>query len=134
LVFAAHILSKQTVPPRERELVILRIGWRNEAEYEWAQHAVIARRAGVTDAELEQVKLGPLAPGWSADDAALIQMVDDLVEHHVVTDATWATLARRWSTEQLMDLIFTAGQYNLVSWALNSFGVPLDDHLVGFDG
>ena len=28
-----------------------------------------------------------------------------------------------------MDAVFTVGQYNLVSWALNSFGVPLDDFL-----
>jgi 4-carboxymuconolactone decarboxylase len=31
----------------------------------------------------------------------------------------------------MMDLVFTIGQYNLVSWALNSFGVPLDDYLPG---
>ena len=35
------------------------------------------------------------------------------------------------SAEQLMDAVFTVGQYNLVSWALNSFGVPLDDFLPG---
>jgi hypothetical protein len=28
-----------------------------------------------------------------------------------------------------MDAVFTVGQYDLVSWALNSFGVPLDDFL-----
>jgi 4-carboxymuconolactone decarboxylase len=27
--------------------------------------------------------------------------------------------------------VFTVGQYNMVSWALNSFGVPLDDFLPG---
>jgi 4-carboxymuconolactone decarboxylase len=30
-----------------------------------------------------------------------------------------------------MDLVFSIGQYNLVSWVLNSFGVPLDDFLPG---
>ena len=47
----------------------------------------------------------------------------------MVSDAAWATLAKKYSTEQLMDAVFTVGQYNLVSWALNSFGVPLDDFL-----
>jgi len=49
----------------------------------------------------------------------------------VVSDATWKTLAESYNTEQLMDVVFTVGQYNMVSWALNSFGVPLDEYLPG---
>jgi alkylhydroperoxidase family enzyme len=129
-VFAGHVLQKQTVPVRERELLILRTGWLNQSEYEWAQHVEIAKRAGVTAAEIERVKAGPGA-GWSAHEAALLQAADDLFEHSVVSDATWAALASSYSTEQMMDVVFTVGQYNLVSWALNSFGVPLDDFLPG---
>src|SRR5471032_397507 len=129
-VFAGHILRKQTLPARERELLILRIGWLNQAEYEWAQHVQIAKREGISDAEIERVKAG-LQGGWGADDSVLLQAVDDLVEHSVVSDATWAALAKKYSTEQMIDLVFTIGQYNLVSWALNSFGVPLDDYLPG---
>ena len=129
-VFAGHVLQKQTVPVRERELLILRIGWLNQSEYEWAQHVEIAKRAGIIEAEIERVKQGPGA-GWSAHDAALLQAADDLFENSVVSDATWAALAASYSTEQLMDVVFTVGQYNLVSWALNSFGVPLDDFLPG---
>ena len=49
-VFAGHVLRKQTLPPRERELLILRIGWLNQAEYEWAQHVEIAKREGISEA------------------------------------------------------------------------------------
>jgi alkylhydroperoxidase family enzyme len=129
-VFAGHVLRKQTLPARERELLILRIGWLNQAEYEWAQHVEIAKREGITEAEIERVKAGP-AGGWGGDDAVLLQAVDDLYDHSVVSDATWAALAKKYSTEQMIDLVFTIGQYNLVSWALNSFGVPLDDFLPG---
>ena len=129
-VFAGHVLQKQTLPPRERELLILRIGWLNQAEYEWAQHVEIAKREGISDAEIEGVKLGPSGP-WGPDDATLLQAVDDLFENSVVSDATWSALAKKYSTEQMIDLVFTIGQYNLVSWALNSLGVPLDDFLPG---
>ena len=132
-VFAGHVLQKQTLPLRDRELLILRIGWLNQSEYEWAQHVEIAKRAGFSDAEIEQVKSGPLA-GWSTHEAALVQAADDLFERSVVSDATWATLSAAYSTEQMMDMVFTIGQYNLVSWALNSFGVPLDDFLPGARG
>ncbi|MBS0338579.1 MAG: carboxymuconolactone decarboxylase family protein, partial [Proteobacteria bacterium] len=55
-VFAGHVLQKQTLPVRDRELLILRIGWLNQSAYEWAQHVEIAKRAGFTDAEIEAVK------------------------------------------------------------------------------
>jgi len=127
--FAGHILGKQTLPFRDRELLILRIGWLNQAEYEFAQHELIAKKGGVSDADIERIKEGPKAAGWSAHEAALMQAADDLHENSVVSEETWATLSKTYSTEQLMDAVFTVGQYNMVSWALNSFGVPLDDFL-----
>lgn len=129
--FAGHILSKQTLPFRDREMLILRIGWLNQAEYEVAQHELIARRGGLSDADIENIKTGPKAKGLSAHESALLQLADDLHENSVASDATWGTLSKTYSTEQLMDAVFTVGQYNLVSWALNSFGVPLDDFLPG---
>ena len=59
--FAGHILGKQTLPFRDRELLILRIGWLNQAEYEFAQHELIAKRGGVSDADVERLKEGPKA-------------------------------------------------------------------------
>ena len=129
--FAGHVLGKQTLPFRDREMLILRIGWLNQAEYEFAQHELIATRGGLTAADIDNIKEGPKAKGWSAHEAALMQTADDLFENSVVSDETWAVLSRTYSTEQLMDAVFTVGQYNLVSWALNSFGVPLDDFLPG---
>jgi alkylhydroperoxidase family enzyme len=128
--FAGHILSKQTLPFRDRELLILRIGWLNQAEYEFAQHELIAKKGGLSDADIDGIKKGP-AGLWGEHEKALMQAADDLYENAVVSDATWATLSKKYSTEQMVDVVFTIGQYNMVSWALNSFGVPLDDFLPG---
>lgn len=130
MVFAAHVLGKSTLPPRDRELAILRIGWLNQAPYEWEQHVIIGKRSGISDAEIEQIKQGPKA-GWNKHEAALMQAADDLFENSVVSDETWKALAEKYNTQQMMDVVFAIGQYNLVSWALNSFGVPLDDFLPG---
>jgi 4-carboxymuconolactone decarboxylase len=126
--FANHILHKQTLPPREREMAILRIGWLNQARYEWEQHVRIAKAAGLSAEEIDRVAQGPGA-GWDPVDAALLQAADDLFTHSVVAPERWAVLSAHFSMEQVMDLVFTIGQYNLVSWALNSFGVPLDADL-----
>jgi len=132
LVFGHHILSKSTLPARERELAILRIGWLCRAEYEWGQHVLIGQRAGLEDEEIERIPAGPDADGWSDRDRAVLRAVDELHGDAFVSDPTWEALASHFGTEQLLDLVFTVGQYNLVSMALNTLGVQLDDHLPGF--
>jgi len=126
--FAGHVLSDQSLPRRDRELLILRIGWLNQSAYEWGQHVRIGKKAGLTDDEIDRISKGPAA-GWDRHEAALLQAADDLREKCVVSDETWKRLSERYSIEQMIDAVFTIGQYNLVSWALNSFGVPLDDYL-----
>ena len=123
LVFGNHVLGKSTLPARERELLILRIGWLCQAAYEWGQHVAIGKASGLSDEEIARIPKGPDAKGWSAADRALLRATDELHEDAFISDATWAELAGPWSTEQLMDLVFTVGQYNLVSMALNTLGV-----------
>ncbi|MSR13064.1 MAG: carboxymuconolactone decarboxylase family protein [Gammaproteobacteria bacterium] len=132
LPFANHVLFKQSLTPREREMLILRIGWLCRAPYEWTQHVQIGLRSGITEAEVERIADGPEAPGWSEHDAALVRAADDLHRDCCLSEATWNTLSKRYTTEQLVDVVFTVGQYNLVSMALNTFGVEIDPELPRF--
>jgi alkylhydroperoxidase family enzyme len=126
LVFGNHVLAKSSLPPRERELVILRTGYRCRAAYEWSQHVEIARGSGLTDEEIDRVARGPDAEGWSDLERALLRATDELHDEQFVSDATWAELSGHYDTQQLMDLVFTVGQYTLVSMALNTLGVQLE--------
>ncbi len=130
--FATHVLAKQTLSLREREMLILRIGWLCRAPYEWTQHVQIGLRAGISEEEIERIADGPDAPGWSGHDAALLRAADELHRDCCICDATWQTLAQTCSTAQLMDVVFTVGQYNMVSMALNTLGVQIDDDLPRF--
>jgi alkylhydroperoxidase family enzyme len=132
LVFANHVLFKSSLPARDRELVILRTGWRCRAEYEWGQHVIIGRASGISDQEIERITVGPDAPGWDPFDAALLRAADELHDDSFVAEATWKVLAERYTPEQLMDVVFAIGQYTLVSMALNTFGVQLDPGVDGF--
>ena len=132
LVFGGHVLNRNSLPARERELLILRIGWLCQSEYEWSRHTIIARDVGISEEEILRITKGPDADGWSKADATLLRAVDELRNDAFVTDATWNALAERYDEKQMMDIVFTVGQYNLVSMALNSFGVQLDDGVEGF--
>ena len=131
-VFGGHVLGKSTLSPRARELLILRTGYLCRAEYEWGQHVIIARQGGLSDEEIRRVTAGPEAPGWDPFEAMLLRAADELHDDFTLTDGTWAGLSERYGTEEMMDVVFTVGQYTLVSMALNSFGVQLDEGVEGF--
>lgn len=132
-VFANHMLGQNTLPIRDREILILRIGWLCRSEYEWAQHVRISRRAaGLTDDDFAHIMKGPDATGVSAHDKLLLVAATELHDKALISDETWNALAKTYDTKQMMDLVFTVGEYNLVSMALNSFGVQLEPGLTGF--
>lgn len=121
LTFNAHLLTASTLPARTRELAILRIAWRRRCRYEWAQHVLIARRAGITDEEIAGIRAGA---------ATLInRAVDELDGDSCLSDETYRALAAELDDRQLMDLVFTIGTYGLLAAAFNTFGVELEPGL-----
>jgi alkylhydroperoxidase family enzyme len=134
LVFGSHVLGRSSLGAREREILILRIGFLCRSAYEWGQHVKIALGSGLTQAEIDLIPDGPDAPGarWSDLERALLRATDELHEDAFVSDATWAALAKHLDTQQLMDVIFTVGQYNMVAMALNTLGVQPEPGLPGF--
>lgn len=132
MVFANHVLFKSTLPPREREILILRAAWLSRSSYEWGQHAGIGMRTGLSAEEIRRIGEGPDAPGWEGLDRVLLRAADELHREQVISDETWKELSAHYRTEQLMDVVFTFGQYTLLAMALNTFGVQLDDGLEGF--
>ncbi len=132
LVLANHCLFKSSLPERERELIILRTAWLAQSGYEWGQHVVIGKRAGITDAEITALKLPLGEHPWTGGELAALAATDELSNDAFVTDATWAQLQEHFNQEQIVDLVFLMGQYRGLAGALNSFGVQLDPGLEGF--
>ncbi len=130
-LLGGFLLNKGLVPAREREIVILRVGWNAQAVYEFGQHTLIGRQTGLTDAEIAAIAGGEHE--WSADDQALIDLADDLCRDDVVSDDTWSRLGR-WSDAERIELVIVAGFYRLVSGFLNTFGVQLDNGVPSWPG
>ena len=130
--WGGQVLFRSTLDARTREMAILRVGWRARATYEWHHHVAIGRdHAGMAPADFDKCQQGPV-PGSDAPDDVLLRAVDELMDDHCISDATWGQLAVRFNQQQLIDLVFAVGQYTMVSMALNSFGVQLeDDYKVG---
>ena len=130
--FSLALLFKGSVSPRAREIVILRMGWNCQSIYEFGQHTLFGRDAGLTDAEIYWVTRPVIEHDWSDEDRGLIEMVDDLYVDDCVSDATWAELAERFSTADILEFMAAALQYRVVSGLLNSCGVERDEGVPGW--
>ena len=128
-VFNGHVLFSTTLTERQRELAVLRVAALRRAEYEWRQHAVLAGDVGIGEEELAAVAQGPDAPLWTAIDAALLRAVDELVAAAALSQETFQALAGSLTTEQVMDLVFTVGAYDLLAMVFGAFAIELDDDL-----
>ena len=131
-LMGGFILNKGLLPAREREIVILRVGWNAQARYEFGQHTIIGEQVGLTDDEIRAIADGLVDFDWSDDDRALLALADDLHADDCVSDVTWSSLSTRWSEPELVELLVVAGFYRLVSGFLNSAGVQLDEGVPGF--
>lgn len=118
LTFSTQLVYRGGLPPRMRELTILRVAWRHRCRYEWAHHVLIAREAGVTDDEVQQVRVGA--------DTLVNRAVDELDTTSTLSDETYAELAEDLDDQQLMDFVFTVGAYGMQAMAYNAFGVEPD--------
>lgn len=128
-VFNGHVLFATSLSERQRELIVLRVAALRRAEYEWRQHAVLAGDVGISSVELAAVAEGPDAAVWGQSEAALLRAVNELVADAAIGDDTYAVLADALSTEQLLDLVFTVGAYDLLAMVFGAFRVELDDDL-----
>ena len=123
LRFNVHLLYQSTLPPRLRELAILRVAHRTDSKYEWAQHVKIGQREGLTEDEIAGVQRGEAADEF---DRTVLAGVDELLDKFELSDATWSALGERFDERQRMDFVFTVGCYITVAMALNTFGVELE--------
>ena len=124
-----HALYFSTITPRQRELLVLRVAYLRDSAYEWAQHVYQAGIAGLAPEEVTRVRVGPTAPEWAPLDAALLAAADELVADARIGEETYDALSTELDTQQLMDVVFTVGAYEVFAMALRTFDVELDDDL-----
>jgi 4-carboxymuconolactone decarboxylase len=128
LRFNGYLLYGSTLPPRIRELAILRVAHRRSCDYEWTHHVRLGKRVGLSDGDIDAAQSGETNDEF---DSAVLAAVDELDEKTNLTDQTWAALGERLDEQQRMDLIFTIGCYTALAMGLNTFGVEVEEDRIG---
>ncbi len=120
-----HLSVHGTIPPRERELAVLRLGWLCGAPYEFGEHVFIARGVGVSTEEIDAVKTGSAAGCWTTHEKAILAAVEELHTSAMISDATWAELEKSWDEKQLIELPILIGHYQQTAYVQNAIRLRL---------
>ena len=123
---ANYINRVSPLSPHDREILILRIGWNCQAEYEWAKHVGTVGRARDHGVDPVAVAEGQTAQSWSSFDTTLIRVVDELYQHTIVSDETWTALTAEYDLVEAMSAVYTPSSYRATSMSLNTYGVQLE--------
>lgn len=111
---------------RETELLILRIAHVRESAYEFEHHVRLGRRAGVRSEDVERVRTGPDADGWSNRERVMLRAVDELSHARDVSDATWTALRAELGERECIELVMLSGQYEALATTLATLRIPTD--------
>ena len=126
LGLSGALLDDPVLDARDRELLILRVGWRLQCRYAWAQHAAIGRDAGLTPEEVSAVAGDADDAAWTSRDRDLLAAADQMITDHRIDEDTWQRLAAHFDESQLLELLFVVGSYVCLALVLNSVGLEPD--------
>jgi 4-carboxymuconolactone decarboxylase len=128
----AELVARTNLPPRDRQIVCLRMLQLCDEVYEKTHHITISRKAGLTDEDISAILQGQGA-SLSGFDGTVLKATDELFRDQCISDATWNRLAERYSQQQLMEIVFLAGCYQTMAMLTKSFGIELEPDLESFN-
>ena len=118
-----YVRFEGPVAQADRELAIITVARALDCQYEWAAHAVLARRAGVREEAIAAIREGRAPGGLTPGEAQVHGYAAALLGPHRVSDEAFAALQQRFGLEGLGDLTTTIGYYAMIACALNAFAV-----------
>lgn len=126
------VVANTVLPARDRQIVCLRMLELCKDVYEKTHHITISRKVGLSDEEIFAMIAGEGAC-LTDFDRTVLKATDELHRDQFITDATWSALAKRYSQEQLIEIVMLAGCYLTMGMLTRSFGIELEPDLESFN-
>lgn len=127
--FNVHLLTTSTLSPKERQIAIMRTVWLCKSTYAWSSHLHTSQLLGLDTAMFRPIQRGADDPYFSEFERTILRATDDIVRDHEVSQDNWDKLIVEWDNKQMLDFLFTVGNYVMSSAVLRSTGVERQEHL-----
>lgn len=125
-------LRRGILPDHDLELIVMRIAWLCRTETGWGGHVAPAKQSGISDDDLVRIIKGPDAEGLAPFDATLLRAIDELHGNSTITDETWGQLSTVYDRAQLIELVMVVGNYFMLGYMMNAFGIQPEPGWPGF--
>lgn len=127
LNYLTSIRQLSTLPGDLRELLIMRVAVLNGAPYEADQHAPIALKEGITQAQLDALDQWESSPLFSELERAALAYTDAMTRQIRVPQTVFDALRALLSERLVVELTATVAAYNMVSRFLEALQVHTHD-------
>jgi 4-carboxymuconolactone decarboxylase len=126
LLMTDYLRQKTSLPHRLNEMAILLEARLWDAQYEWWAHEPLARKAGLSDTIIADIRDGKRPASMQPDEAVIYDVVTSLVEKRQMPDALFARAKQTLGAQQVVDLVAVTGFYVMVSAVVvaGRVGVP----------
>lgn len=116
------------VPGDLRELIIMRVAILNRAPYEAEQHAPIALKEGVSQAQLDALDNWRDAEElFSEQERAVLAYTDEMTLNVQVPQAIYEAVELFFNEQLVVEITATIASYNMVSRFLEALQIHTDD-------
>ncbi|MGA7205819.1 MAG: carboxymuconolactone decarboxylase family protein [Specibacter sp.] len=130
-----HVLSRgSSLPPVEREVVILRVAKLGNAKYQAHEHHSVALRHGFSEEKIRDVAQYPVVgtlDSLSDFERKLIDFTDAVVQTASVPDDLFDGIAAVYDNSRMVELVLLIGFYMMVGRVMNTFEIELETGPVG---
>jgi 4-carboxymuconolactone decarboxylase len=114
------------LPDKLKEIAILLTGRYWGAQFEWLAHRRAAAQAGLSEDKIKAIAEGKRPVGMSLDEETVYNFITELFLTKQVSDATFAATKNLVGERGVVDLVVSAGVYQIVSMFMNVDRLPLN--------
>jgi alkylhydroperoxidase family enzyme len=124
--YSEAVRHRNAIPPKIRELMILRTGHLCDAPYEVHHHKRISREVGLTEAMIDAAAVGPTAAALDDAQRFALKMVDELIADKQLSQATFDKAIKDYGVKTVVDMILMVGFYTMACMYMKSFGIEIE--------
>jgi len=128
LLMTDYLRQKTSLPHRLNEMAILLEARLWDAQYEWWAHEPLARKAGLAEAIIEDIRAGKRPATMQADEAIVYEVVTELLNERRLSDATFTAAKQTLGEQQVVDLVAVTGFYVMVSTVIIAGQIAIPDN------
>ena len=121
------VIGRMELPPKLREIVILRVAKLTGSEYEWAQHVPVALEVGISQKQLDSISDWKSSSEFNNEERAVLQYTDEVARNVTVTDQTFNSLKNFFNEQTIVELTITIGYYGMLARLLVPLQVEVDE-------